>query len=668
MPTARIDTATPPRLWALAAALGLALVAVTAIGLWQLRRDAVAGQARELSVLSLAVTGEIGRGLQEVDEGLAVLRVELGDGRLALQGADAGRRLRTRADLLPLVQSLWIVDRQGALLAASGAAPPPPLATFEPGLARLAPGRTAISAVFGAAGAEPQVALALPFTGAGGTSGWVLAALPARALLGAFSAATPAADARIGVFRRDGMRLAGSLATEPPPGDTQQLVDRRSLPAFGLRVVLTRELSAVLATWREVARGAALGVTLLLAVVAVALQRIQRADRRRSEAQQALQAQHTRSRRLEALGTLAGGVAHDFNNVLAAVLGYAEIARESAAAGSAQARRLDQVLQAALRGKSLVERILAFSRGGARRSTVFALQPVVEEVLTLLAGTLPPGIVVETRLDADGARLRGDPTQAFEAVMNLCTNALQAMPGGGRLVVELARRHERAARVLSHAVLPAGDWLVLGVRDQGGGITPEVMERLFEPFFSTRGASGGTGLGLAVVHGVVTEFDGAIDVQSHPGAGAQFTLYLPESGDALTREPPPAPAVPDGAGQTVLVVDDEPPLVALTEELLAGLGYEPVGFSDPAAALQALRDAPQRFDALVTDEVMPGLAGTALARAAREIAPRLPVMLVSGWGGAQLAARASAAGVDRVLAKPLQRAELARALAELLRR
>jgi len=193
------------------------------------------------------------------------------------------------------------------------------------------------------------------------------------------------------------------------------------------------------------------------------------------------------------------------------------------------------------------------------------------------------------------------------------------------------------------------------------------MEHLFEPFFSTRPAAGGTGLGLAVVHGVVAEFDGAIDVQSHPGAGARFTLFLPESSDALDSAPPPAPAVPDGTGQTVMVVDDEAALVALTEELLAGLGYEPVGYGDPAAALQALRDAPQRFDALVTDEVMPGLAGTALARAAREIAPRLPVMLVSGWGGAQLAARAAAAGVDRVLAKPLQRAELARALAELLR-
>ncbi len=669
MPTERIDAAAPPRLWGLAAVLGLALVAVTAIGLWQLRRDALAGQARELSVLSLAVTGEIGRGLQEVGEGLTVLRVELQDGRLSLQGADAGRRLRTRAGLLPLVQSLWLVDRQGHVLAASRSAPPPPLASFEPALARLAPAGTAVSAVFAdAATAEPQVALALPFSGAGGAAGWVLAALPARALLGAFSAATPAADARIGVFRRDGLRLAGSLAAEPPPGDAQHLVDRRSLPAFGLRVVLTRELSAVLATWRDVARSAALGVTLLLAVVALALQRVQRADRRRSEAQQALQAQRSRSRRLESLGTLAGGVAHDFNNVLAAVLGYAEIAREAAAAGSEQAHRLDQVLQAALRGRSFVERILAFGRGGARRSTVFALQPVVEEVLALLAGTLRPGIVVETRLDAGGARVLGDPTQAFEAVMNLCTNALQAMPGGGTLVVQLERRHERAARVLSHAVLPAGAWLALSVGDQGLGITPEVMEHLFEPFFSTRLAAGGTGLGLAVVHGVVAEFDGAIDVRSRPGEGARFTLFLPESDDALDSTPPPAPAVPDGAGQTVMVVDDEPPLVALTEELLAGLGYEPVGYSDPAAALQALRDAPQRFDALITDEAMPGLAGTALARAAREVAPRLPVMLVSGWGGAQLAARAAAAGIDRVLAKPLQRAELARALAELLRR
>jgi len=175
------------------------------------------------------------------------------------------------------------------------------------------------------------------------------------------------------------------------------------------------------------------------------------------------------------------------------------------------------------------------------------------------------------------------------------------------------------------------------------------------------------GLVLAVVHGVVAEFGGAIDVQSTPGQGARFTLYFPECTDALADTGVPDEAVPTGAGQALLVVDDEPTLAALTDELLRGLGYEPVTSTDPVAALQLLRSDPQRFAAVVTDEVMPGLTGTGLTEAVRSLAPHLPVLLVSGYGGALLAKRATEAGVDRVLTKPLRRAELARALADVLR-
>ena len=192
------------------------------------------------------------------------------------------------------------------------------------------------------------------------------------------------------------------------------------------------------------------------------------------------------------------------------------------------------------------------------------------------------------------------------------------------------------------------------------------MEHLFEPFFTTRAAQSGTGLGLAVVHGVVAEFGGAIDVRSAPGEGATFTLYLPACDDAA--DAPEAPRARDahGAGQRLLVVDDEPALVALAEEMLAGLGYEAVGYSSPTAALDALRADPRRFDAVITDELMPVLSGTQLTEALREFAPRLPVLLISGYGGALLAQRAAAVGVTRMLAKPLQREELSRALAQVL--
>ena len=705
---ARMDTATPLRkpqslrpVW-VALGLWLALAAVASTALWHLRREALDGQSRELGLLSLALTDEIDRGLQGAEAGLQALQGELREGLLPLDGAAATRALHTRADLMPLVETLWLVQPDGRASAASDPTPPPELASFAPTLGGLSGDSVALSRPFAQSRAEqPMVALAVHFDGPPGQAGgWIMAGMPASTLLGAFTVAAPAAltgDARMAVFRSDGVRLAGSNAGAPGvaeadmarqlaerPGmelrrfrdGSEHLVGLHSVPRYGLHVVVSRSLNSVLAAWRGAAELSAASLALLLAIVLASGLAVQRADRRRNEAQRALQAQLARASKLEALGTLAGGVAHDFNNVLAGIVGFGEMAQDAAPQGSDQARHLDKVLQAALRGKALAERILAFSRGGARASTVFVLEPVIEEVLALLSASLRPGLLLERGLQAHGARLRGDPTQAFEAVMNLCTNALQAMPGAGRLSVQLQRLSVAEPRVLSHSLLQPGRHLALTVADQGGGITPEVMERLFEPFFTTRAAEHGTGLGLAVVHGVVTEFGGAIDVLSKPGRGATFTLYFPECTDAdddTAADPADdladraGRALPGGHGQALLVVDDEPSLVALVEELLTGLGYQAFGFTDPRAALQALRESPRKFAALITDEVMPGLTGTQLTEALQTHAPGLPVLLVSGYGGALLAQRATAVGVTRVLSKPLRRAELAQALAELLR-
>ena len=682
--------------WLIALALWLFLAAVASVGLWQLRRDAIESQSRELGLLSLALTDEIDRGLRGAEEGLKAVRAELEGGRLPLTGSEAMQSLHTRADLMPLVNTLWLVDRDGRVIAASDAAQAPPLPSFLPALGTLRADAAAMSRPFADTNRqETLVALAMAFQDApdpskstAKVSGWILAAMPASTLLGAFSAALPAADARMAVFRSDGVRLAGANVSAPALDEAsvaQRLVNRpsmevrkfqdgsenlvglHSVPRYDIKVVVSRDLSAVLMSWRQAAEVTATALALLLVIMAAAVHFVQLANRRRTEAQHALQAQLSRASKLESLGTLAGGVAHDFNNVLAGIVGYGEMAQDGAQAGSDQARYLDKVLQAALRGKSLVERILAFSRGGARASTVFELEPVVEEVLGLLAGSLRPGIVLERALDAPGGRLRGDATQAFQAVMNLCTNAMQAMPEGGMLSVQLLRTHVASARVLSHSALTAGDYLALSVSDQGGGITPAVMDHLFEPFFTTRSAQSGTGLGLAVVHGVVAEVGGAIDVQSSPGSGARFTLYFPECSDELGLPDATASAPAQGAGQRLLVVDDEPELVGLAMELLKGLGYAPEGYTDSGVALEALRERPQHFAAVVTDEVMPGLNGTQMTEAFRAFAPHVPVLLVSGYGGALLAQRAAEAGVSRVLTKPLQRADLARALADLLR-
>ena len=375
-----------------------------------------------------------------------------------------------------------------------------------------------------------------------------------------------------------------------------------------------------------------------------------------------------RARKLEALGTLAGGVAHDFNNILAAIVGYGELAHSSAAAGSAQERQLDQVLRAGQRGKALVERILSFSRSSPRQHKAILLQPVIDEVLQLLAASLPAAVRLDRQLHAPQAAIVGDATAVYEAAMNLCTNALQAMPQGGMLEVELETLELAEPLALFEKSLAPGRYARLAVTDGGGGIAPEVMARLFEPFFTTKGPSKGTGLGLAVVHGVMADLGGAIDVQNVPSRGARFVLYFPCL-DAVPQDDVAADTTtPSGQGQTVLVIDDEPALVELAEELLAGLGYEPVGFGGSEQALAAFGADPDRFDLVLTDEVMPQMTGTALATALHAIRPRLPIVMASGYGGPQLEDRAATAGVTVLVKKPLVRAELAQALAQALQR
>ena len=677
----------------LVAILGALVVLVAALSLLHLRREAIDTQGRELRLLSLALTAEVGRGLQGIDEGFRAMQVELSEGRLPTSGTLAGRILKTHADLLPLVQTLWLLDGQGKVLAASEASAPPPLASFAPATDSLQDGQIAVSRPFPLAMALPSahvqtmVALAVRYPAqAQQGSGWIVAAMPADALLGAFSVATPAPDARMAVFRKDGVRLAGAIVATPHSSeanmarrlaamrsaavrhfrdDSERLVAMHSLQQFGLDVVLTRDLGVMLVGWRQAVRIVLLVVAFLLLVISGATGLIVRANRRRALAQQALQAQQARSSKFNSLGVLAGAVAHDFNNVLASIVGYGEMAQDAAVPGSAQRRHLDMVIKAALRGKTLVERILSFSGGGARASTSFALEPIVEEVLAMLEGSLSAGITLKQQLQAAGGQLNGDPTQAFEAVMNLCTNAIQAMPGGGTLTVDLRRVHMVQARILSHSRLEAGSYLALAVADEGGGISASVMEHLFEPFFTTRAAQLGTGLGLAVVHGVVTEFGGAIDVASEPGHGSLFTVYFPEYVGAAAPQPL-APDSQPGASQTIMVIDDDADLVAMLSEMLTDLGYAPIGYSEPALALQALLGAPEKYALVITDEVMPGMSGTLLAQTLSAQRPGLPLILLSGYGGPLMAAKAVTAGVSQVMLKPVRRDELAQVLQTLL--
>jgi predicted ATPase/signal transduction histidine kinase/GAF domain-containing protein/CheY-like chemotaxis protein len=387
--------------------------------------------------------------------------------------------------------------------------------------------------------------------------------------------------------------------------------------------------------------------------------RAEEAQRVQEREREKMQRQLQQAAKMEAIGRLAGGIAHDFNNILGAILGYGEIAQNKLVEGGAARRQVDQVMQAGARGKDLVDRILAFSRSGVGERLPVHVQPVVEETLELLAATLPADVRLERRLGAIDTAVVGDATQLHQVVMNLCTNAVHAMDRGGVLTVVLERVAVSEHRLLSHGTLSAGSYGRLTVGDTGSGIPIAVLERMFDPFFTTKRVGDGTGLGLALVHGIVADFGGAIDVATQVGVGTTFTIWLPATGRVPTLLAEPAGALPRGHGETVMVVDDERALVMLVEETLAELGYEPVGFDSSLAALEAFRAEPKRFDLVLTDETMPDLTGTELAREMRQLRRDIPIILMSGYSGALLAERAQAAEVIDMLRKPLVRRDIA---------
>jgi predicted ATPase/signal transduction histidine kinase/CheY-like chemotaxis protein len=393
----------------------------------------------------------------------------------------------------------------------------------------------------------------------------------------------------------------------------------------------------------------------------------QEAQQEQALEREQMQRQLQQAAKMEAIGRLAGGVAHDFNNILGAILGYGELVQTCLVEGSSGRRHIDQVIQAGARGKGLVDRILAFSRSGIGVRVLVPVQSVVEETLELLAASLPSGVRLEKRLNALHTTVYGDPTQFHQVVMNLCTNAVHAMVRSGELTVALEPSMLTEGRLLSHGALSAGNYVRLSVRDTGSGIPPAVLERMFDPFFTTKRVGDGTGLGLALVHGIVSDFGGVIDVTTQLGVGSVFSIWIPAVGRSPGIAPVPAGELPRGNGETVMIVDDEPALVALAEETLAGLGYEPVGFESSPIALQAFRAEPGRFDLVLTDETMPDLTGTELAHEIQRVRPDISILLMSGYSDTQLGERAQAAGVIDVLRKPLVRRDIAEPVARALR-
>ncbi|MBX3716110.1 MAG: MASE1 domain-containing protein [Burkholderiales bacterium] len=385
-------------------------------------------------------------------------------------------------------------------------------------------------------------------------------------------------------------------------------------------------------------------------------------ERVRAEAErQALAAQLRQAEKMEAVGRLAGGIAHDFNNILGAILGYGELAQAKAQADPQLKRYVDTIVNAGNRAKALVAQILAYSRAESGiREPVF-LGPVLTEVAELLRGSSSGAVEVRLAVPPEQLAVTGDPTRLHQLVMNLASNAIHAMPGGGVLEISLeARTLASPVRTRLSEVAP-GEWSVVRVKDSGEGIPAAVIDRIFEPFFTTKPAGRGTGLGLALVHSIVKEHGGAIDVESEVGKGTTFTVWLPRLEEAgLGEAGEEAPLA--GRGQVILAVDDEPEVLAALEEMLATLGYEPAGYTDSRAALEAFRAGPGRFEAVISDEVMPGLHGTQLAVELRKANPAIPIVIATGFGGAGFETRAHSAGVNRILRKPYRMQDIGEAL------
>ncbi|MBI5423808.1 MAG: transporter substrate-binding domain-containing protein [Opitutae bacterium] len=373
------------------------------------------------------------------------------------------------------------------------------------------------------------------------------------------------------------------------------------------------------------------------------------------------------TQKLEAIGRLAGGIAHDFNNVLTAVLGHAELSLMSLPAGRPEVESMRQIIHGGRRARQLVQQILAFSRrSGATRQPVPVL-PLVAETIDFLRVLGRGGIELEHDVAAKLPAILADPTQAHQVLMNIGTNAVQAMQGVGGHVTFTAEAVEITASARPPVdSLEPGRYVRIGIQDDGPGMTPEVVSRIFEPFFSTKAPGHGTGLGLAVVHGIMQQHGGAVTVFSQPGRGTLFNVFFPVApADDEAAVRPPA-EIPRGKGEQILLVDDDVAVVSAVRQILVQLGYRVTAFERPSAALAEFEARPADFALVLTDLTMPGMTGLQLIARIRAWKPTQPVLIASGFFTNAEELEAGKLRVTRLLHKPLSFAQLGEAVATAL--
>jgi len=384
-----------------------------------------------------------------------------------------------------------------------------------------------------------------------------------------------------------------------------------------------------------------------------------------AESTHRLQTQLFQAQKMETIGTLAGGIAHDFNNILSPIIGYTDMARDMLAEDDPVRDDLEQVLKAARRAKDLVEQILVFSSHVDHERRTVQPHLVAREVFQLLRSTLPSTITLSQHIDTNAGAIVANAGQIHQVIMNLCTNASHAIGDrDGTIRIELRDEVVDASLSETRPALRPGPYVVLTVSDDGVGMDANTLSRIFEPFFTTKDVGEGSGLGLSVVHGIVTAHDGDIVVESAPGGGTTFRLYFPATEpSSVVDDSDAGDYAPALAGEHVLLVDDNTDIVGMSSRLLEPFGYRVTSTTDSRVALKVFRRSPEEFTVVVTDLTMPRMSGVELARKLRAIRPDIPVVMMTGYSGTVTDEAAKAEGIDELIQKPVG----ARALTQKIR-
>jgi two-component system, cell cycle sensor histidine kinase and response regulator CckA len=395
-------------------------------------------------------------------------------------------------------------------------------------------------------------------------------------------------------------------------------------------------------------------------------------DRKKAEQEKfELLADLRQSQKMEAIGTLAGGIAHDFNNILSAIFGFAELAKRDIEKGLKPIDDLNEIIKSAHRAKELIQQILTYSRKESHKLEPLLPQAIIEESLKLLRATLPANIGIKEYVENQKNFILADPTKIQQIIINLCTNALHTMEeSGGVLTIKLAHNNlvERDLPLNSKA-LP-GQFLKLTVQDTGCGIEEKAINRIFDPYFTTKKIGKGTGLGLSVIDGIVKDYKGFIVVESTPGEGSSFHLYFPtlqvETSIISNSIPPQNQDLFSSTDKHILIVDDEPLLVKINQRRLESLGYKVSTTTDSNAALEKIKDPNEKYDLIITDQTMPGLTGKDLAQEVLKLYPDMPMVMCTGHSDIISEEAALDLGIKKYIFKPIQGDELINAVGTLL--